>query len=458
MKNITKLYYLTAILISIFQTDIDAQSSKNAGQQPAATTKPKKVKDYGKSFFEHDSIHVIKINFVQCNYWDSLTYYRKLSDSLEETVYMQATVVIDNRRFYTCGVRFKGESSYEFYPGKKKPFRIKFDKYIKNQDFDGLEDLNLTNNFKDPTMIREKIYLDLLNKEGLPAPRGTFAKVYINERYWGLYLVNENIDDVFLKTRFGDDRGNLYQGEPLANFVYLGNEPSKYYQRYVLKSNLKKNDWTDLVKFIKLINDSTLSSEEYVRKLETSFNLDKCLRAWAINNLIGNIDAYNMFYPHNFFIYHDSVAFKWHWISLDGNYAFAAWNPVMTLPSLIRMSVLIPDSAPYKDKRPLLERTLGKNKTIQRRYLAIVNELLRSDFDVDRMNHVIDSMSMRIRVAVYADVNKMYSNTDFDTNLTSTIGDPLDPGNFIPGLKSFIAERRKYMLDEIELLQRQLEQ
>lgn len=303
-------------------------------------------------------------------------------------------------------------------------------------------------------MIREKIYLDLLNREGLPAPRASYAKVYINDKYWGLYLITENIDQVFLQTRFNDSKGNLYQGEPLATFQYIGNEPSKYYNKYVLKSNLKKNDWTDLVKFIKLVNDSTISGDDFLRKLESSFNLDKCLRAWAINNLIGNIDAYNMFYPHNFFIYHDSTTFKWHWISLDGNYAFAAWNPVMSLPSLLKMSIVVPDSTPYKDSRPLLDKTLRANKPIRKRYIAIVNELLRTEFNEANMNRLIDSISIRIRIAVYADVNKMYSNKDFDTNVATTIGDPLDPGNFIPGLKSFLADRRKNIEAELQQLSR----
>jgi len=432
-----------------------AQIPKQNLPKPEPVKKEKKKKDYGKSFFEKDSIHVIKISFLQCNYWDSLLYYRQVSDSLDKQHYMQASVVIDNQKFYGCGIRFKGESSYDFYPGKKKPFRLNFNKYVKGQDMDGLKELNLSNNFKDPTMIREKIYLDIMNKNGLPAPRATYAKVYINDKYWGLYLVSESIDDVFLKSRFNDDRGNLFQGEPLATFVYFGNEPSKYYNKYVLKSNEDKNDWTGLVKFIRLINDSTLQGDDFMRRLESTFNLDKCLRAWAINNLIGNIDAYNMFYPHNFFLYQDSITNKWNWISLDGNYAFAAWNPIMPLPSLLKMSIMAPDSAPYRDPRPLLDRTLRTNPGIRKRYIAIVNDLLRDEFNQETLNNTIDSLSMRIRIAVYADINKMYSNKDFDTNLSSTIGDPLDPGNFIPGLKSFINDRRKNIEAELQLLSRE---
>ncbi len=444
IKSIIILHFLVSI--SLFAI----------AQENANVAKPKQ-KNYGKSFFEKDSVHVIKINFVQCNYWDSLVLYLKMFDSLQVSNYMQSTVTIDNQSYHSVGIRFKGESSYEFYPGKKKPFRLKFNKFIKGQNMDGLEELNLNNNFKDPTMIREKIYLDMLNKEGLPAPRATYAKVYINDKYWGLYLVTDNIDKVFLQSRFGDSRGNLFQGEPMATFKYYGNEQSKYYNKYILKNNTTKNDWSDLVKFVRLVNDSVLNDDGYLRQLESSFNLDKCLRAWAINNLIANIDAYNMFYPHNFFLYHDSITFKWHWISLDGNYAFAAWNPVMSTPSLIKMSVLVPDSVPFKEERPLLDKTLGKNKKIQKRYLAIVQELLKDDFSEERLIHTIDSLSSRIRIAVYADVNKMYTNKDFDNNINTTIGDPLDPGNFIPGLKSIIIDRRKNIEAEIQMLSKQLD-
>lgn len=452
-----KLKLFIYLLLFLFSFRLTTEAQK-VGDPSAKPEKTKKQKDFGKSFFEKDSIHIIRINFVQCNYWDSLVQYRKYFDSLNVSQYMQASVTVNEKTYYSCGIRFKGESSYEFYPGKKKPFRIKFDKFIKSQDMDGLDEINLNNNFKDPTMMREKIYLDLLNRKGLPAPRATYAKVYLNEKYLGLYLVTENINSTFLKTRFGDAKGNLFQGEPLATFKYYGNQSSDYYNKFILKNNGNVNDWSDLVSFISLINDTTLSEDIYLRKLESAFNLDKCLRAWAINNLMLNIDAYNMFYPHNFFIYHDNITNKWNWISLDGNYAFAAWNPVMSIPSLLKMSILVPDGVPFKDVRPLLDNTLGRNNRIRKRYLAIVNDLLQNEFSEKNISDMVDSLSLRIRFAVYADINKMYSNKDFDTNLTSTIGDPLDPGNFIPGLKSLIHDRRKYVLEEIQKLNKQISQ
>lgn len=440
-----KTYYcfIYLFLLLIIQFQSEAQTTAQAGS---------KGSQYGKSFFEKDTVHTIRINFLECNALDSLKRNKKIQDSLLITTYVQATVSIDGKKMYACGVRYKGESSYEFYPGDKKSFRIKFDKFVKGQDFHGLEDLNLNNNFKDPTMLREKIYLDLLNKYNCPAPRATFAKVFVNDKFMGIYLVTDNIDDVFLKRNFTRSNGILFQGEPLANFEYLGKNQVDYYPRYILKNNKIQNDWTALLKFIELVNDVTVSEEEFMKKLENNFALDKCLTSWAINSLIGNIDSYNIFYPHNFFFYFDSLDKKWNWISVDGNYAFAAWNPVKSFDQLVKMSVLIPDSVPYVGPRPLLKNTIEKNSLIKQRYLKIVERLINSDFKPEVMNAKIDSLSMKIRLYVYTDNIKMYTNEDFNNNLSITLGDPLDPGNFIPGLKVFIAERKKHVEAELKSL------
>lgn len=111
-----RLILIIFLLLSLGNTDASAQG---INRDASVVQNSKKKKDYGKEFFEKDSIHVIKISFIQCNYWDSLTHYRKIQDSLDISNYMQSTVIVDNKRFYSCGIRFKGESSYEFYPGKR---------------------------------------------------------------------------------------------------------------------------------------------------------------------------------------------------------------------------------------------------------------------------------------------------------------------------------------------------
>jgi spore coat protein CotH len=60
-------------------------------------------------------------------------------------------------------------------------------------------------------MIREKICYNLLRESGVKAPRVSFAKVYLNNVYWGLYSIVEQVDKTFLKENFRNKNGNLYK-------------------------------------------------------------------------------------------------------------------------------------------------------------------------------------------------------------------------------------------------------
>jgi len=124
---IPKSYIKSSITSFLFLLLVYPEFSKSQIiREQQNDVKPVKQKGYGKNFFDKDSIHIIRITFIQCNYWDSLVYYRKIFDSLNVSNFMQASVMVDDKVYHSCGIRFKGESSYEFYPGKKKPFRIKF--------------------------------------------------------------------------------------------------------------------------------------------------------------------------------------------------------------------------------------------------------------------------------------------------------------------------------------------
>lgn len=80
----------------------------------------------------------------------------------------------------------------------KKPLRIKF---AEKQNLLGLNDGAEMRNwvllagYKDASMLRDKAALEiareLLGKDGLYAADAEFVEVYINEQYWGIYLLTE---------------------------------------------------------------------------------------------------------------------------------------------------------------------------------------------------------------------------------------------------------------------------
>jgi spore coat protein CotH len=59
-------------------------------------------------------------------------------------------------------------------------------------------------------MMHERVSMELFRKMGLPAPRETHAKLYVNGDYVGLYTIVESIDKPFLRDRYGEDSGYLY--------------------------------------------------------------------------------------------------------------------------------------------------------------------------------------------------------------------------------------------------------
>ena len=64
---------------------------------------------------------------------------------------MAAQVKINGVAFDSVGVKYKGNSSYS--PSNKKSLHIELDSY-KNQSYNGVSDIKLGNNYKDPSLIK----------------------------------------------------------------------------------------------------------------------------------------------------------------------------------------------------------------------------------------------------------------------------------------------------------------
>jgi CotH kinase protein len=65
---------------------------------------------------------------------------------------------------------------------------------------------------QDETLMHEAIGAELFRAAGVPAPRVTHARVWLNDRDLGLYVLKESFDKDFLKRHFSNAKGNLYEG------------------------------------------------------------------------------------------------------------------------------------------------------------------------------------------------------------------------------------------------------
>jgi len=391
----------------------------------------------GDSFHNFSGVHEIRLVFHQSNYWDSLV------DSYAGDYYIKGDVSIDGTTLLDCGVKMKGNSSYNN-QSMKKPFKLDFNEFIDGQEYDGLKKLNLNNNFKDPTMIREKVMYDFLNVNGCYAPRAHFANVYINNQLWGIYTTVEEVDKTFLSRTFNDDKGNLFKGDPTGDLKWLGASQSLYEPKYELKLNEGLNDWTDLITFINTLNNAP--SGNLKSDLDTIFDSDNFIKTWAAHNLFVNLDSY-LGSGHNYYLYYDSLETKFRFISWDCNEAFGNFNQGMSINQMEQLSINWSGSP--VGNRPLIEKFVAHSE-YHEKYEQVICDYLEYWFSLNGMSDLIDSLATLVRPYVYADPNKFFTNQQFESNLNSDINVPGTPGGSnIAGLKSFINNRRNSVASQV---------
>ena len=183
--------------------------------------------------FDGDVVHEIRLTFEQADYWAQLT---SNFEDYDDPPYIEATLDWESTHM-TIGVRFKGNSSYWGYYGDKKSFKLDIDEFVTGQEIEGLDKFSLNNCYLDPSFVREKCAYELCDALGMAACRTNYASLYINDTYWGLYLLVEQQDQEFIESRCGaSEDGNLWKcsNDENSTLEWLGFSESSYYDIYEL--------------------------------------------------------------------------------------------------------------------------------------------------------------------------------------------------------------------------------
>lgn len=395
----------------------------------------------GDSLFTGIQVHNINIIFSQPNYWDSLIYY--YNQGLEQ--YMSATVIANGQTFNNVGVRLKGNSSFTA-PNNKKSFRLSFNEFVSGQKWNGLKGVHLNNFWNDPSFIREKLHLDYCQNAGIAAPRCNYTRLYINDTLFAFYSLVEHVNSNFLTSRFGTNEGDYFKAvdgigtssDLFSDFKWYGSDTSEYVNRYELKSDYQPGTWQKLVNFIDTINHSSNTAAAY----SAGINLTNYYKAMAVDNLMGNMDAY-VFSGRNFYAYYPPPEYKMEWIVWDVSLSLGALpggpSNIETLPVTFVQS----DTG-----RPLLSKIMN-DPVLKNNYLYAYCNIFLNDFNTAKLFPRIDSIANIIRPYVYEDQRKMFTNAQFETNIVSDI---IVSGSRKPGLKSFISQRKSSVQSQLNSL------
>ena len=374
------------------------------------------------SFYAVDSLREIHIYFHDSN-WDQQLDNLYIQGNNDRIL---ADIVIDGSTYDSVGVRYKGFSSVSV-NRIKNPFNIKLDYIIDGQDHQGIDKIKLSNNYQDPSFIREILTYEIAGSY-LPSAKANYANVYINDTLWGLYTNVQAVNKDFLNDHFGNKYNPFFKCNPENLNVTPGGENSNlsnvhgldsldYEPYYSIKSDY---GWGVLYNLIDTLNN-------YSDSIERLLNVDRTLWMHALNYTLINFDSY-IGYAQNYYLYRDATK-QFNPILWDLNMSFGSFR--LTDASSIffsgfdifqaqNMDPLLHHSQVSVSPRPLL-RKLFLSERNRKMYLAHIRTILQEYF-LNQAYYIRGQYFQDlIDISVQNDTNKFYSYTDFTNNLTNQV-------------------------------------
>lgn len=355
--------------------------------------------------------------------WEKRLFAYRASKRLDK---IPATVSFNGHVIDSVGVRFKGNSSFNRVKktdGIKLPFTMKANEFIKGQKFlEGINNLKLSNGFRDPSYLRDVLSF-YIAAHFMPAPQCAMAKVYVNDVYYGVYTLTEDIGKDFLKTHFDDHKGVFLKCDPEftikptpgcprpehSNLAYLGNDIGCYRPNYELKSD---TGWLSLIQMTKQLNQG--------KNLEGVLDIDKVLTMHAFNNVLVNLDSYLGRLCHNYYLYQPRdrpfVPLIW-----DLNLSFGGFT-YLNESSLDHQSLmeLSPFAQMDNPGRPLINHLLAQ-PLYRKIYLAKIEAILEMFFYNDKYKELIAKWVTLLKPAVALEKLGLYDLERFKLNVSKSV-------------------------------------
>ncbi|MFD3165216.1 CotH kinase family protein [Herpetosiphon sp. NSE202] len=254
----------------------------------------------------------------------------------ENPMWVTATLSFEGQTWTNVGVRYKGNSSLMNAWNSQQanlPFKLDFDQFektypeIDNQRFYGFKQLALANNLGDLTAMRETLAYDLLAQMGLPAAETATYEVLLDHgngvESLGLYTAVEVIDDTAIARVFGDDSGNIYEGDGSAASLAEGTKAT--IQASFQKENNDATGWADVEALYDVLHSSERTSDPaaWRAKLEAVFDVPIFLKWLGVSTLLEHWDTYGAM-SHNYYLYTNPATGKLTWVSWDHNFVLGA--------------------------------------------------------------------------------------------------------------------------------------
>src|SRR3954471_12947559 len=259
--------------------------------------------------------------------------------------------------FTKVSVHLKGAAGSFRTVNDKPGLTLNFEKGAEGQRFHGLTKLSLNNSVQDPSYVSEKLCREMYNAAGVPVPRAAYARVNLNGRDLGLYVLTEGWNKEFLKRHFKNAKGNFYD-TGLAKDIDVPSAPK-------FGNDFKDNSGIEAL--IAATKEPNLTKR--LAKLEKTLDLDRFITLLALDALTWNWDGYGLD-KNNYRLYHD----------LDtGRMVF--------FPHGMDQMFWRPEAPIMPGMRGLAAISAMKIPEVRQRYLERVSKLMSMVFQLEKMTN-----------------------------------------------------------------------
>jgi spore coat protein CotH len=347
--------------------------------------------------------------------WLNSADWAKLKAAFQENTYYPADLTWNGQTVSNVGIRSRGLGSRS---STKPGLRVDFDRYSAGQHFLGLKSFVLDNLTQDKTGIRETATMRLFTRLGIPAPRETHTRLYVNGEYTGLYGLIESVDKTMMGRVFGSigdnvqNDGYLFEynyvvGSPWR-FTYEGADLAPYKARFDIKTNESHGDvkiWGPIEELVRLVNDT--NAPQFESAIGPRVDLPAFVRYIAAQNFVAQNDGFNGYDGmNNFYFYRLEDSPKHVFIAWDEDVAFL--QPDFGITTRL-------------DENVLTQKTLSLN-SYSSQYFSVLLEA--ADSASGWLRQEMQRQFDMIHDAMISDTKKPYSNGDYLAERTALLAFP----------------------------------
>ena len=361
--------------------------------------------------------------------------------------YVHGNATIDGQTAKNIGIRYKGNGTYfDGAASGKVSLKLDFAEYVKGQRLGTLKKVNLHSNITDATWMNEVLAFQLFRDAGVPAPRTSYARVYItvqgrqDKAYAGLYSLVENPDEEFVTARGLPKAGAIFKPVATNVFADLGPDWKRYNQTYDPKTTLTDGQKQRVIDFARLVTSA--SDAQFANEVGNYLDLDETARYLAVVVFLSDMDG--LLGPgQNYYLYLDPRTQRFSFMAWDQDHSFGQFFRG-TQSSREQLSI----HHPWSESSRFLDR-LFRVDAFKKLYIARLTEFSGTLFKPERFHRQVDELAVVLRPAVKDESAQRLARFDHAVAGEVPRGDAgLFRGANIP-IKPFVKARAQSVIDQL---------